>query len=161
MDSNGEYILDFVIPSGPTGPTGPAGLSSLCYVNFEDTVSAGDMATDTNIVLPLNSTDYTIGSNTIRINQPGYYEITFCGKIDMNSANKEIDVKLIWDNSGVPTQMPGMSGQWKDGSQVIHFSQTSIYSFDKSIILSVLVSVNGTTTFNVGSVNLIIKKLPF
>ena len=65
------------------------------------------------------------------------------------------------DNSGVPTEMPGMSGQWKDGSQVIHFSQTSIYEFEKSIILSVIVSTNGTTTFNVSSLNLVIKRLPF
>lgn len=54
-----------------------------------------------------------------------------------------------------------MSGQWMDGSQVIHFSQTSVYNFDNAVIFSVVVSINGTTTFNVGSVNLVIKKLPF
>lgn len=161
MQSNGEYILDFVIPAGPTGPIGPSGISSLCYANFNNATSVGNMTINTNIILPINSIDYTITSNTIHINQPGYYEITFCGKIDINTANKIIDVKLMCDKSGVTTEMPGMSGQWKDGSQVIHFSQTSIYQFDESVIFTVSVSTNGTTTFNVGSVNLIIKKLPF
>lgn len=161
MHSNSDYELDFVIPSGPTGPTGPAGLSSLCYIRFNNTTSVGDMTVNTNTILPTNSTDYTVTSNTININKSGYYEITICGKIDRNTANKEINVKLMCNDSGVTTEMPGMSGQWLDGSQVIHFSQTSIYQFENSVILSIVVSVNGTTTFNISSINLIIKKLPF
>ena len=73
MNSNNEYLLDFVIPAGPTGP---AGLVSLCYVQFDNTSSVGNMTINTNTILSINSTDYTI-----TINNPGYYEITFCGKL--------------------------------------------------------------------------------
>lgn len=161
MQSSNEYRLDFVIPAGPIGPTGPSGLSSLCYVRFNDATSTGDMTIKTNRLFPDNSTDYTISGNTIIINQMGNYEITFCGIIDMNTANKIISVALNCNESGVPIEMPGMSGQWKDGTQAIHFSQTEIYQFEPTTTLSVNVTVNGTTTFNVNSVNLIIKKLPF
>lgn len=161
MQASNEYRLDFVIPAGPTGPTGPTGLPSLCYVKFDDTSSTGNMAISSNRIFPAGSTDYTIGSNTITINQTGNYEITFCGIIDMNTTNKIITVKLTCSKSGVPIEMPGMSGQWKDGTQAIHFSQTEIYPFEPSTTLSVDITVNGTTTFNVNSVNLIIKRLPF
>ena len=158
MHSNNEYRLDFTIPAGPTGP---AGLPSLCYVSFDDTTSTGNMIIGTDRIFPSSSTDYTINSNTIMINQTGIYEITFCGRIGRNTANKIIEVKLICNRFGVAIDMPGMSGQWKDGTQVIHFSQTGIYQFEPSTTFNVLVTINETTTFNVNSVNLIIKKLPF
>ena len=161
MHSSNEYRLDFVIPAGPTGPTGPTGLSSLCCVKFEDTTSTGNMTIGSNKIFPDSSTDYTIGSNIITINQTGNYELTFCGIIDINTANKIITVTLTCNKSGVTIEMPGMSGQWKDGTQAIHFSQTEIYQFEPSTTLGVDITVNGTTTFNVNSVNLIIKKLPF
>ena len=70
MHSNGEYILDFVIPAGPTGPTG---FSSLCYIKFDDTTSIGNVAIDTNIILPTSCNKYVLTSNTICINKPVYY----------------------------------------------------------------------------------------
>lgn len=57
--------------------------------------------------------------------------------------------------------MPGMSGQWIDGSQVIHFSQTTVYQFQTPITLRVTVSITGPTNFNAEALNLIIRKLPF
>lgn len=162
MRSNMEYTLDFVIPAGPTGPMGPTGVTNLCFIKFADSSNVGNMSIDTNIILPTNTSSYTVTSNTVTINETGYYEITFCGKIDRNPANKRIDVNLMSTISGVTTEMSGMSGQWfAESSQVIHFSQTSIYQFENPITFSVSIAINGTTAFNVSSVNLLIKKLPF
>ena len=96
MSSN-EYTLDFVIPAGPTGPVGPSGVSSLCYVQFADSTSTGNMLIGTSTILPITSTDYIVSPNTIQINSPGYYEIVFCGKINRNTANKQIDVHVIME----------------------------------------------------------------
>lgn len=161
MHASNEYRLDFVIPRGATGPTGPSGLSSLCYVEFDDTTTTGNMAVAENRIFPSSSTDYTVDSNTVTINQTGNYEITFCGRIGRNTANKIIDVQLMCNRLGTAINMPGMSGQWKDGTQVIHFSQTGIYSLEPSTTFVVLVTMNETTNFNINAVNLIIKKLPF
>lgn len=155
MNSNQEYVLDFVIPAGQPG------LSSLCFVKFNNATSAGNVSINSNITLPSTSTDYRLDSNSVTINEAGYYEITFCGKINRNSANQEIHVNLRQDDAGVITNMPGMSGQWIDGSQVIHFSQTTVYQFQNPITLRVTVSITGPTNFNAEALNLIIRKLPF
>lgn len=86
MRSNDEYILDFVIPAGPTGPTGPSGLPSLCYVNFDEATTVGNMLVNTSTILPTSSNNYTITSDTVSINQRGpWYVWSMDGWFSSNS----------------------------------------------------------------------------
>ena len=156
-----DYTLDFVIPSGPTGPTGPAGLPSLCFVKFADITSSGNMTIDETKIFPNGTSDYVVTSDTVTIQESGNYEVTFCGKIDTNSANTVVEVKLMGEMSGTTMELPGMSGKWKDGTQMIHFSQTSVYQFQSTMVFHVVVTLAASTNFQVSAINLIIKKLPF
>lgn len=160
MNDITEYTLNFVIPQGPTGPKGSSLPGSICCINFSSADTSKVMSIENSQIYPSNSPNYQVNSNSIIILTPGNYEMSICGKIDQ-STNVGITVELEQEENGTYTRIPGMYGTWKDGTQMVHFSQTTVCTFTKATTLRVRITTTANGNINITFVNLIIKKIDF
>ena len=69
-------------PAGPTGSLGPTSYDVIAFVSYPNTTVAGIALTGASRIIPGITNKISMeGSNGIKINQSGLYEITVCGRI--------------------------------------------------------------------------------
>ena len=69
-------------PAGPTGSLGPTSYDVIAFVSYPNTTVAGIALTGASRIIPGITNKISMeGSNSIKINQSGLYEITVCGRI--------------------------------------------------------------------------------
>lgn len=161
MNQNSSYALDLLIPQGPAGEDGYVFIENLCFLEYAPITSKDNILIQNAIILPTNSQNYTLSSSTVTLNSPGNYEITLCGVFEGNNYENNLLIKLEAETLGLKRELPGMFGNWNKGGQAHQFSETNIFSFNTPQTLSFSIEISGATPFLIGSLHLIIRKLPF
>ena len=159
MDETTEYVLDFSVPQGPTGPTGPN--PPLCYVEYYDTNTASrNFLIEKSKILNSNG-EFSIENNTTVIVNPGTYEITFCGQVEVSGDFQLIIMTAVYEDLGNSyTQLIGnLVVALPPGIKFTNFSQTQFITFDKSKKLIVYISNNNSVTATAKLCTLILKKV--
>lgn len=158
-----EYELDFVIPcgvTGPTGPTGPKDAQDICFASYTETRTTGDMNIQNSILLPKQNDTYTLSQQSITVEKNGIYEVTFCGILEGQGINNDMNILLLDSKNGNATTLPDMSVKLPTGQQILHFSETSLYEITLAPREFIVQFVYfGTGTASASSVNVTIKKL--
>ncbi len=152
-----EYILDFSVPQGPTGPMGPN--YPICYVDY-NTVNGGKYLTIKSVKTIHSNGEFTRDDNGIYV-EAGTYEITFCGKMEMDSAfQKEVSVGIQEDlGGGYSSPIEGMKAIMPVGTLCMHFSETRILEFDDRTDLVIMLFNQNANPLVVSMGSLILKKI--
>ncbi len=158
MNLDSDYTLDFIIPEGPTGPVGPIGITAIFYTNLENTSSVGYLTLVRTTIVPSNTNLFTYTNNTILLNEVGYYEISFSGRLKEAGSNTTAFVIIKTEDNGVEENFMTIS---LDNSQEIYFSQTKILKANSSVRLVIEFSKISTSNGILENANLIIKKFPY
>lgn len=158
MDLDSDYTLDFIIPEGPTGPTGPIGITAILYTNFENATSASYLTLIRTNVVPENFNIFAFTNNTIFLNEIGYYEISFSGRLKETGSTTSSSVIIKTEDNGVEENFITIS---LDNSQEIYFSQTKILKANSSVRLVIEFNKSSTSNGILENANLIIKKFPY
>lgn len=152
-----EYVLNFSVPQGPTGPIGPN--YPICYVNY-NTANGGKNLTINSVKTIHSNGEFTRDDNGIYV-EAGTYEITFCGKIEMNSTfQKDVSVAIQEDLGGGFSQpVEGMTVIMPTETLCMHFSETRILEFDDRTDLIIMLFNQNANPMVVSMGTLILKKL--
>lgn len=159
MDKNANFVLDFSIPQGPTGPTGPN--PPACYIDYAVSNNNKNLAIEDYKIFNSNG-EFSVNNNILSV-EPGTYEITFCGKIDVNEDfQSNITVSLQEDLGGGFSQpINDMAIILSKGTKCMQFSETKLITFSNKKNIMTLISNNNAITVNVtvSMGSLIVKKI--
>lgn len=153
INHDSEYKIDFVIPQGPPGPNPP-----VCYIDYG--VSSNRFLTIKDYKIFNSNGEFSVSNNNIIV-EPGTYEITFCGRVDVNNDfESPITVALHEDlGSGFSQIVGDMSFVLQKGTKLLQFSETKLITFNNKKTLMAFVSNNNAVTVTVSMGSLILKKV--
>lgn len=154
-----NYVLDFLIPQGPTGPVGPN--LPVCYVDYNTATNPKRLSIKETKMFHANG-EFSVTGDTLSVHA-GTYEVTFCGKIDVNQDfQSNITVSLQESLGGGYFQpVTGMTMVLMPGTNCMHFSETRIITFNGPEDIVVIITNNNaisvSATISMGS--LLLKKI--
>lgn len=154
-----EFVLDFSIPQGATGPTGPN--PPLCYVDYITSSTSGrNFLLKDSTILNANG-EFTIENNSTIVVNPGTYEITFCGHIEVGGDFQYAIMTALYEDlgSGYTQPIGNMTISLPSGIKFTQFSQTQLVTFNNTKKLIVYLSNNNSVTATVKLCTLILKKV--
>ena len=173
--NNNTHYLTFYIPKGeqgekgdqgsvgPTGPKGSLGPTSydvIAFVSYPNTTVAGIALTGASRIIPGITNKISMeGSNSIKINQSGLYEITVCGRI--SGVTKDIGGAFYLIKSETSEVLTDMSFILSKGNtEDMDFSEISFVDITAPATLQIKSEIDGdTATSNIefSSINVLIK----
>lgn len=160
------FLCQSVGPKGKDGKDGKDGeisvssSESLFFTGFEDTDISGAMVMSNTWFIPNQSEHFKLLSDDQLEVQPGVYEITLAGLIEQADVDHGANFYLK-TNEG--SAIKDLSYQLPIGeAKQMHFSNVTIFRFDKVTPLQVFVNILGdemTSNVIISGVNLLIKKI--
>lgn len=147
-------------PAGPTGSLGPTSYDVIAFVSYPNTTVAGIALTGASRIIPGITNKISIeGSNSIKINQSGLYEITVCGRI--SGVTKDIGGAFYLIKSETSEVLTDMSFILSKGNtEDMDFSEISFVDITAPATLQIKTEIDGdTATSNIefSSINVLIK----
>lgn len=147
-------------PTGPTGSLGPTSYDVIAFVSYPNTTVAGIALTGASRIIPGITNKISMeGSNSIKINQSGLYEITVCGRI--SGVTKDIGGAFYLIKSETSEVLTDMSFILSKGNtEDMDFSEISFVDITAPATLQVKTEIDGdTATSNIefSSINVLIK----
>lgn len=153
---NGTYALQFTIPQGPTGPAN--GLNSyggLYSTTNEPLTLTGGADTPITLATPMANENVTQAANTITIQNPGNYEISYWVQANGTPAGS---ITVIARNA--TAEIPGTSQTLPvDGTNDVIFSGNTIVALTTGDTISLAASSDDVTTANIVAASLSVKQL--
>lgn len=156
-------------PTGPKGEKGDKGDSSiippsttieLISTSFENTNESKKMLLEDIWKIPTPSTYFEILNESDIQVQPGIYEIVFSGLIKEADSTHGATFYLQTEDgealADFTYELPASS------SKQMHFSQDTIFRFEKLTVLQVISNISGdvdTSNIQIVNVNLLLKKI--
>ena len=167
--NNNTHYLTFYIPKGekgeqgsigPIGSLGPTSYDVIAFVSYPNTTVAGIALTGASRIIPGITNKISIeGSNSIKINQSGLYEITVCGRI--SGVTKDIGGAFYLIKSETSEVLTDMSFILSKGNtEDMDFSEISFVDITAPATLQIKTEIDGdTATSNIefSSINVLIK----
>ena len=147
-------------PAGPTGSLGPTSYDVIAFVSYPNTTVAGIALTGASRIIPGITNKISMeGSNGIKINQSGLYEITVCGRI--SGVAKDIGGAFYLIKSETQEVLTDMSFILSKGNtEDMDFSEISFVDITAPATLQIKTEIDGdTATSNIefSSINVLIK----
>ena len=147
-------------PAGPTGSLGPTSYDVVAFVSYPNTTVAGIALTGASRIIPGITNKISMeGSNGIKINQSGLYEITVCGRI--SGVTKDIGGAFYLIKSETSEVLTDMSFILSKGNtEDMDFSEISFVDITAPATLQIKTEIDGdTATSNIefSSINVLIK----
>lgn len=147
-------------PAGPTGSLGPTSYDVIAFVSYQNTTVAGIALTGASRIIPGITNKISMeGSNSIKINQSGLYEITVCGRI--SGVTKDIGGAFYLIKSETSEVLTDMSFILSKGNtEDMDFSEISFVDITAPATLQIKTEIDGdTVTSNIefSSINVLIK----
>lgn len=147
-------------PAGPTGSLGPTSYDVIAFVSYPNTTIAGIALTGASRIIPGITNKISMeGSNSIKINQSGLYEITVCGRI--SGVTKDIGGAFYLIKSETSEVLTDMSFILSKGNtEDMDFSEISFVDITAPATLQIKTEIDGdTATSNIefSSINVLIK----
>lgn len=147
-------------PAGPTGSLGPTSYDVIAFVSYPNTTVAGIALTGASRIIPGITNKISMeGSNSIKINQSGLYEITVCGRI--SGVTKDIGGAFYLIKSETSEVLKDMSFILSKGNtEDMDFSEISFVDITAPATLQIKTEIDGdTVTSNIefSSINVLIK----
>ena len=147
-------------PAGPTGSLGPTSYDVIAFVSYPNTTVAGIALTGASRIIPGITNKISMeGSNGIKINQSGLYEITVCGRI--SGVTKDIGGAFYLIKSETQEVLTDMSFILSKGNtEDMDFSEISFVDITAPATLQIKTEIDGdTATSNIefSSINVLIK----
>ena len=147
-------------PAGPTGSLGPTSYDVIAFVSYPNTTVAGIALTGASRIIPGITNKISMeGSNSIKINQSGLYEITVCGRI--SGVTKDIGGAFYLIKSETSEVLTDMSFILSKGNtEDMDFSEISFVDITAPATLQIKTEIDGdTATSNIefSSINVLIK----
>ena len=147
-------------PAGPTGSLGPTSYDVIAFVSYPNTTVAGIALTGASRIIPGITNKISMeGSNGIKINQSGLYEITVCGRI--SGVTKDIGGAFYLIKSETSEVLTDMSFILSKGNtEDMDFSEISFVDITAPATLQIKTEIDGdTATSNIefSSINVLIK----
>lgn len=147
-------------PAGPTGSLGPTSYDVIAFVSYPNTTVAGIALTGASRIIPGITNKISMeGSNSIKINQSGLYEITVCGRI--SGVTKDIGGAFYLIKSETSEVLTDMSFILSKGNtEDMDFSEISFVDITAPATLQIKTEIDGdTVTSNIefSSINVLIK----
>ena len=147
-------------PAGPTGSLGPTSYDVIAFVSYPNTTVAGIALTGASRIIPGITNKISMeGSNSIKINQSGLYEITVCGRI--SGVTKDIGGAFYLIKSETSEILTDMSFILSKGNtEDMDFSEISFVDITAPATLQIKTEIEGdTATSNIefSSINVLIK----
>lgn len=147
-------------PAGPTGSLGPTSYDVVAFVSYPNTTVAGIALTGASRIIPGITNKISMeGSNSIKINQSGLYEITVCGRI--SGVTKDIGGAFYLIKSETSEVLTDMSFILSKGNtEDMDFSEISFVDITAPATLQIKTEIDGdTATSNIefSSINVLIK----
>lgn len=147
-------------PTGPTGSLGPTSYDVIAFVSYPNTTVAGIALTGASRIIPGITNKISMeGSNSIKINQSGLYEITVCGRI--SGVTKDIGGAFYLIKSETSEVLTDMSFILSKGNtEDMDFSEISFVDITAPATLQIKTEIDGdTATSNIefSSINVLIK----
>ena len=167
--NNNTHYLTFYIPKGEkgekgdqgsVGPAGPTSYDVIAFVSYPNTTVAGIALTGASRIIPGITNKISMeGSNSIKINQSGLYEITVCGRI--SGVTKDIGGAFYLIKSETSEVLTDMSFILSKGNtEDMDFSEISFVDITAPATLQIKTEIDGdTATSNIefSSINVLIK----
>ena len=146
-------------PAGPTGSLGPTSYDVIAFVSYPNTTVAGIALTGASRIIPGITNKISMeGSNSIKINQSGLYEITVCGRI--SGVTKDIGGAFYLIKSETSEVLTDMSFILSKGNtEDMDFSEISFVDITAPATLQIKTEIDGdTATSNIefSSINVLI-----
>ena len=147
-------------PAGPTGSLGPTSYDVIAFVSYPNTTVSGIAITGASRIIPgLTNKISMEGSNSIKVNQSGLYEITVCGRI--SGVTKDIGGAFYLIKSETSEVLTDMSFILSKGNtEDMDFSEISFVDITAPATLQIKTEIDGdTATSNIefSSINVLIK----
>ena len=147
-------------PKGPTGSLGPTSYDVIAFVSYPNTTVAGIALTGASRIIPGITNKISMeGSNGIKINQSGLYEVTVCGRI--SGVTKDIGGAFYLIKSETSEVLTDMSFILSKGNtEDMDFSEISFVDITAPATLQIKTEIDGdTATSNIefSSINVLIK----
>lgn len=147
-------------PAGPTGSLGPTSYDVIAFVSYPNTTVAEIALTGASRIIPGITNKISMeGSNSIKINQSGLYEITVCGRI--SGVTKDIGGAFYLIKSETSEVLTDMSFILSKGNtEDMDFSEISFVDITAPATLQIKTEIDGdTVTSNIefSSINVLIK----
>ena len=147
-------------PAGPTGSLGPTSYDVIAFVSYPNTTVAGIALTGASRIIPGITNKISMeGSNGIKINQSGLYEVTVCGRI--SGVTKDIGGAFYLIKSETSEVLTDMSFILSKGNtEDMDFSEISFVDITAPATLQIKTEIDGdTATSNIefSSINVLIK----
>ena len=147
-------------PTGPMGSLGPTSYDVIAFVSYPNTTVAGIALTGASRIIPGITNKISMeGSNSIKINQSGLYEITVCGRI--SGVTKDIGGAFYLIKSETSEVLTDMSFILSKGNtEDMDFSEISFVDITAPATLQLKTEIDGdTATSNIefSSINVLIK----
>ena len=157
MNDTAELVLDFSIPQGPTGPMGPN--PPMCYIDYNTSNNANKLSIKDSKIFHSNG-DFTVNGNALTIT-PGTYEVTFCGKIEINGSFQSTILVALQESLGGAFSQPieGMTISLPPGTSCMHFSETRVISFNDIENIKVIITNHNASPVTVSMGSLTMKKI--
>lgn len=169
MNKEGDYALNFVLPvssigaTGPiglTGPTGPDASQDLLYVNFEDASTNTKLGIKNDYIFPTNSAIFSVQNDQIFLNEPGYYEYIFSGKLNGTATDSRVpNITVTLRENSLSSGFDTIS--LSTGTEEMAFSRTKLINIQSRKEIRFTLSVNGVANAGVEMAKLIIRYLKF
>lgn len=145
---------------GPAGSLGPTSYDVIAFVSYPNTTVAGIALTGASRIIPGITNKISMeGSNGIKINQSGLYEITVCGRI--SGVTKDIGGAFYLIKSETSEVLTDMSFILSKGNtEDMDFSEISFVDITAPATLQIKTEIDGdTATSNIefSSINVLIK----
>ena len=173
--NNNTHYLTFYIPKGekgeqgsigPIGPKGekgekgPTSYDVIAFVSYPNTTVAGIALTGASRIIPGITNKISMeGSNSIKINQSGLYEITVCGRI--SGVTKDIGGAFYLIKSETSEVLTDMSFILSKGNtEDMDFSEISFVDITAPATLQIKTEIDGdsaTSNIEFSSINVLIK----
>ena len=147
-------------PAGPTGSLGPTSYDVIAFVSYPNTTVAGIALTGASRIIPGITNKISMeGSNSIKINQSGLYEITVCGRI--SGVTKDIGGAFYLIKSETSEVLTDMSFILSKGNtEDMDFSEISFVDITAPATLQIKTEIDGdsaTSNIEFSSINVLIK----
>ena len=147
-------------PAGPTGSLGPTSYDVIAFVSYPNTTVAGIALTGASRIIPGITNKISMeGSNSIKINQSGLYEITVCGRI--SGVTKDIGGAFYLIKSETSEVLTDMSFILSKGNtEDMDFSEVAFAEITAPANLRIKTEITGdknTSNILFSTINVLIK----
>ena len=147
-------------PTGPQGSLGPTSYDVIAFVSYPNTTVAGIALTGASRIIPGITNKISMeGSNSIKINKSGLYEITVCGRI--SGVTNDIGAAFYLIKSETSEVLTDMSFILEKGNtEDMDFSEISFVDITAPATLQIKTEIKGdaaTSNIEFSSINVLIK----